>query len=946
MSEQYSIDDILQEIEQKKSKPSSTTPDTTLTDLLYGDEPPSVRTRSLSATQVLSEVRREKSESDYIGVTEILSLDTPEKKPAHRAAKQGSAPVKPAPLELKPESKEEVKVEHKPEESKKPVQPLNTEQIRKKTLQRDLELEDSEDLIASVNPYELKGPEKKKEDIVTIPTRWMEGDTQSVSGNELKKLSPATPSPINGKKPIVIKPPKDQGRILKTQETEAVREYIPGDKGQAASDKKQRLSNSALIESLNQALEKKRISDIRAQRTLTLSEGLEGIDKLPTNGLNIDYSKQIIKETGPVPLTDPVLVEEKLKELSAKRKRKIRDFVLEDIEDPVEETVEEETDEYDGYDSTGEIKRDLDESHRGLKIRFGMLFILTFFMGLITFLNDFVFTSGTVAGKQITFLGLNLSFIGQSYSAEKFIYLNLAFGVLGLVICSSVIVNGFTKLFTGRGDCDSVCAVSYTVSLIATALQLGNTSYLQLNYTYVYIAAGLVGLLFNTLGKLQMVVRAKRNFKLVSGDSTKYFVETVKDESAASMLTKGAVSEKPSLAVMRKTEFLTDFLKTSYCIDKADTISKYLAPASVLFALLLGVLVYFIPNNQSALTNNLYRAVSVATAAVFTLSPLVMLFLVNNPLLRASKELSRKRAAVLGYASLEEFTDTNSVLVDANLLFPAGSVAFRSFKQCRDSSSHINILIDEAMILAASLAIKSKSILSYMFYDIIGGKEELLKNVDNCIYEDNKGIMGWIGARRVMLGNIQQLKSHGIKPPESTVKKDKKKVKSDDMLFLSVGGEVVAIFYIDIFANQEIKDGLQALANNGISIIIKSTDALLTVANIADLFDIPPQSVRILPQNLHELFHKVTKYASKGSGAVCCDGTFTSFSKAVNAAKSLTVEITRSTLGLYAALGLGALVSALVSTLGSPDLLRPSYIILYQLIVTFGILAFQRFKKY
>ena len=183
----------------------------------------------------------------------------------------------------------------------------------------------------------------------------------------------------------------------------------------------------------------------------------------------------------------------------------------------LEETVEEETDEYDGYDSTGEIKRDLDESHRGLKIRFGMLFILTFFMGLITFLNDFVFTSGTVAGKQITVLGLNLSFIGQSYSAEKFIYLNLAFGVLGLVICSSVIVNGFTKLFTGRGDCDSVCAVSYTVSLIATALQLGNTSYLQLNYTYVYCRR-FGGLLFNTSESFNGGAR-KRNFKLVSGDS-------------------------------------------------------------------------------------------------------------------------------------------------------------------------------------------------------------------------------------------------------------------------------------------------------------------------------------------------------------------------------------------------------------------------------------------
>ena len=63
-------------------------------------------------------------------------------------------------------------------------------------------------------------------------------------------------------------------------------------------------------------------------------------------------------------------------------------------------------------------------------------------------------------------------------------------------------------------------------------------------------------------------------------------------------------------------------------------------------------------------------------------------------------------------------------------------------------------------------------------------------------------------------------------------------------------------FSISTFLQTRVKTRLQALANNGISIIIKSTDALLTVANIADLFDIPPQSVRILPQNVHELFLK------------------------------------------------------------------------------------------
>ena len=67
--------------------------------------------------------------------------------------------------------------------------------------------------------------------------------------------------------------------------------------------------------------------------------------------------------------------------------------------------------------------------------------------------------------------------------------------------------------------------------------------------------------------------------------------------------------------------------------------------------------------------------------------------------------------------------------------------------------------------MAASLAIHTDGILSYPFYDMTLGNKDLLKKVDNCIYEDNCGVTGWIGTKRVMLGGRALMEMHNIDLP-------------------------------------------------------------------------------------------------------------------------------------------------------------------------------------
>jgi Cu+-exporting ATPase len=820
-------------------------------------------------------------------------------------------------------------------------------------LKADMALEQPLEQIDALNPYDMLRIAADSENFADDEDEndnrkfisLLSGDTKGIAEGDLKNIAEKS----------ALKPEETTAEVVKTYIPSSSTAVVPDDDKADMNiaesvaghlSEKEKRSNTALIDSLNKALKEKRESDVKAYRTLPdIAEGPFTPDinaKHITHGLNIDYKKQVLTDTS-LALTgnQPLLIEQKMNELKGKRKRKIRDFVLEDIEDVQgAEYDDEEADynDYDDYGRGGQIWSDLCETHKGLRVRFFILFVITVLACIVTFGNDLGIMHANV-------LGIDMPFLDKAHDVQGLMYLHLILGIMGIITCASVIRRGIANLFTGRADCDSLCAMPAVISTLTVVPMLNATGDFQRGITNIFVAAGLAGLLFNTIGKLMMMARAKRNFGFVSGDNPKYFAEIIEDEQAARAFTKGVMHDLPVLCTARKTEFLTDFLKSSYCNDKADQLCRVLAPAAAAAAVAIGLGAFFLPYESGLLSNNIYWALTAANATLCALSPLSIMFLVNNPLLRASKSLAKNEAVVLGYNSAEKFSKVNSVLVDAQSLFPAGSVDFRNLKRCQQPNSLSPFAIDDAIITAASLAIKSGSVLTSMFYDMIAGKSEMLYPIDNCIYEVNMGISGWMGNKRVMLGNRDQMKHHGIKVPDYKKEQQYSK-KFGDVAYLAVGGETIAMFFLKIVPNEKIKRSLQALQKQGVAIIVRTRDSLVTSNSLAEAFGLNPESLRVIPFDLHNKFDDCTKYVSRGDGDVACAGTFSSFAAGLIAAKKVIHSILLSSSALFTGLFLAVIFCIIFTVFGGSTMFSSTGIVVYNAFFFAAMVLMQGVKRY
>lgn len=811
-----------------------------------------------------------------------------------------------------------------------------------KLLERESTLDDPDDFLAAINPYDDGAPELSRI-IETIPAQQLSGDTVGVAGTDLKRIArenakasdQSVTQIISGE--TVIMP----GTALRERSTvDLEKTFVLKDSYEKSTvELNGAVRPDPIIESINKTIERKRLDDRQTESPASVTAQLEQMQ--PTTApVGFDPSLAEMPQTGEIPIENPVISEQKMKYLSSKRKRKISDFVLEDIGD----------DDFDDYDfddaepeeedeNSEQIRYDLEETQKSLRARFILLLIVSVIVCGVTVAQEL--------GATLVFnlFGTEIDFLDKRYNTDGFIYFNLIGGVLGILLCAAAVRSGIVKLFRKKADCDSLCAVASTVSLLASVLNLVNTDYLQRSRAYLMIPAALLGLLFNTLGKLGMISRARKNFRFTCAEGSRYYAEICEDETAVGAFTKGVVSELPVLAVMRKTEYLTDFLKKSYGEDKADRISRVLVFLSLVLGVITSLLVFLIPNADEGMQNNIYWSVTVLNAFLCIFSPLSIMLIVNRPLTRATKALLKNGSTILGYGTAEEFSHTNAVMVDVSSIFPASSVECTNLKPCRLQNSVNNVSLDQAIILAASLSIKTGSIFSRLFFEMIGGKEELLEEIEGCVCEDNMGVLGWYGNKRLIMGNREHMKHHGIKVPElSAIAKYCRN--GSDAVYLAVGGELAIIFFIRLTANEAIRASLRELTGQGVSLVLKSVDSIITVGKIADLFDLEPESIKIIASNLHEHFNECTRYTSSGCGALSGNGSFGGFARAICAAKKLIRDVNLSQTVMLAGVFLAAVLGVIFAISTKTLVFSPTVIMAYQLFWILPVLLVQSFRKY
>lgn len=811
----------------------------------------------------------------------------------------------------------------------KKLQRIN--EINRALLEADRAAEEPEELLDSLNPMEsrekavdgLKNSAEPQGDI---------GDTLAVSGNDLKKMSSGEVEHVKEYSPVT-------SRRKGSKADEVL--FTPGaqKKSDAAGEKDR--SSEALVASLNKKLREQREKDRAEERTVTITD-LSDPRNLPPRALNIDYDNKVI-DTSILPKTDPVAAVREAEALAERKKRKIANFMLADIDDEVEDAEEKEAedDDYDDEDDEDEII-DLDDENviterlaragKGLAGRLTILALLT--------------TAAAIAAVFYFFKIDSIPILSELIKPDIFLYANLTIGILSFGACSSVITNGFSRLFKGKPDGDTLCAFAHLGALGAIVMYLAETNYLAMNRSFCYLLVSMLALCFNTVSKLCTVHAAKNNFRFISGDTDKYFVECTDGEDAE-RLARGAGHGIPVIASMRKTEMLCDFIISTYCEDVSDRISRVLTPIMIGVSLAAGALGFFAETgvtsnimNQWSFAATVFSAV-LCVGASFTGALVVML-----PMLSASRKTNERRAAILGYSAVEDFSSVNSVLVEAKTLFPAGSVSIRNIwdynKNGKNGSQRVTI--DEAIIYAASLAVSSDSILADPLFNMLNYKPALLKKVSNCVYESGLGVSGWIGSRRVLLGSRDHMKSHGITVPDSK-KETALNKKNDEVIYLAVAGEVCMLFFVTLTANPQVKHQVQKLARNDVSLVVKTVDGALTEGVISEMFDIYADNVRILPAEAHDTFDEHTKYAGKGSAAVSCDGTFSSLASAINGAKALSERIRLGCIMEIFGIALGVLLVFIFAIFRNYSLLNGFWIAGYNIVWLLLTMLVQSFRR-
>ena len=302
-------------------------------------------------------------------------------------------------------------------------------------------------------------------------------------------------------------------------------------------------------------------------------------------------------------------------------------------------------------------------------------------------------------------------------------------------------------------------------------------------------------------------------------------------------MAKDCVAEKPLIAYQCKAGFLKRFLELSYEPDPSETSSQLLAPLGLISSLVLCIACLLI-------TKDVPTSIGALAAACCACVAAGNMLIVNLPVSNLCKTVRRAGGMVVGHGAVEVLGDVNAVIADAGELFPTGTVVISGIKQFGNQ-----VMAEDAIMCATALVKEAGGPLLGVFEQVISDAEESLPEVERISYESGAGIVGKVDGRTVYIGNRSLLINHRLEAPPRELEMQYSSG-GKDVLYLAVDAEVAAMLVLTYSADRRKKNELQRLEDSGISVLVRTTDPNITVAQMSRLFGVDQASVGILDGQL------------------------------------------------------------------------------------------------
>lgn len=585
------------------------------------------------------------------------------------------------------------------------------------------------------------------------------------------------------------------------------------------------------------------------------------------------------------------------------------------------EAVEEPEEELEDFNSPADapsVSHDLRAGMRELMLRVLVTGLCTGLLGLFGLMGEFNTVFAWDLSREIT--------------TTAYMVLNVIFLLLSMGFCFRMIGSGLMSLIKFRANSDSALSLASIAALIQAIYACFFPEEIMSGSLHLYSVLASGALFLNSVGKLVMIRRIWNNFRFVSSRETKYAVQLYDDYNTSLKLARDCVMDSPVIAYQQKAGFLSRFLQYSYEPDPLENSSQTLAPIGFIASLALCAATLIISHSAS-------QAISAFAASSCICVPFTGL-LGGNLLLKKLSALAKKCGAMaIGYPAVEKFSSVNAVMLDAQDLYPKGTVVLGGIK------TFGNQRIDEAILEATSLMCAAGGPLVSVFDQIIKTRREILPKADKPVYEDGRGLTGWVSGHRVLIGNRDLLAAHHIDPPSRDFE-NKYTAGGKKAAYLAVGGQLVAMFLLTYRSDSHRARELQRLEDNGVSLIVRTCDPNITSSFLANAFGLDPHSIRVLPDSLGEEYVRVTKEECPRTPALLATrGRAVSMLRMISACIRTRSNLTLAAVMQSVSVILGFVLVAFLACYSGLQQLSTLSLLLYEVFWSFVILFFPRLHK-
>lgn len=554
-----------------------------------------------------------------------------------------------------------------------------------------------------------------------------------------------------------------------------------------------------------------------------------------------------------------------------------------------------------------QIKKEYKNKMMFLWIRLGLCAVFTVL--LMIFENMEVFTK--------LFTGTAKQFGGAFDPAIYPVVYSMVSLQLMLLACLCAyeeIISGIKSLFRGIPKPESITGLMMVAGIIYTAvialITVQSSEPVMFNFAVAFAALmTVIASIFNT--KREMIC-----FGVVSSPKDKHIVCRIPDEQSQ-YETDAFADDTEVCDVMKieKTEFVDGFFTRLYTPDGTmNVFVSCIMGIMVAAAVLFGVF-------GAVCGNTAMEVAQIVCVALMVLAPMPVYLSFSYPFYRANKAAKEYDSAIVGEASLEEYSNASVVTFDDKNIFPSYSVRVQNLRIFN------NARIDRVLYYASSVFAHAGGPLQDVF-EVATMEMGHSENVK--IYDTEAGFLAAeVDGVNIIFGSGDALIRRGFKITREQAEDDVDLSDELSIMYMFREDRLVCKMYIQYGMDTDIEMILSQFRNNGLYVCVRTFDPNIDERMIARKVHMKNMPLKVIR---YASMDEVGAYEEKvDSGLVTCGSPKSLLQVISYCDKVLHTRKTNIALNILSVI-IGAAVMTLLVLADSIGLMSSVFIILYQLL--------------